>query len=421
MVEPRLFSLRFLRAVVLAGALAAVVACLAVAFLALVEVLTRLAWEDAPSALDVDPHGWWIFVPLGVSALLIGLLTIRYPGRTGHEPTAGMLDGAPSPLGDVPMIIAVAAISLAGGASLGPEAPLLTVMMAAGPLIARWVSQADRPSVLAGGIGSIFGSFLGAPLSAGVFTLEATPQTGASLYALTIPSMVGGTVGLLVFKALHDGSFAAYNLPDYPGFQWSHGWMAIAIGAAGGVIGRLLVLIHQAGHRATAGLRARPLTLALLGAGVMALVALTTGAETLFSGEHELSVVVDEGAMLGGGALVVLAAGKSVALIAASLTGFRGGLVFPLMFVGGVGGLALAQAAPGIPAGLAVGCGMAATGVAMFRLPIFIVLFVAVFTGPDLVPLLVVASLAAYIVVHDAPPWQSDSSPSGPTHTPPIE
>jgi H+/Cl- antiporter ClcA len=418
MVEPRLFSLRFLRAVLLAGALAAVIACVAVAFLALVEVLTRLAWEEAPNALDIDPHGWWIVVPLGVSGLIIGLLTLRYPGRTGHEPSAEMLDGGASPLGDAPMIIAVAAISLAGGASLGPEAPLLTVMMAAGPLVTRWVSLADRPSVLAGGIGSIFGSFLGAPLSAGVFTLEAAPQTGASLYALTIPSMVGGTVGLLVFKALWGGAFATYNLPDYPGFSWSHVWMAIAIGAAGGVIGRTLVIVHQAGHRATAGLRARPITLALIGAGVMALVALTAGAETLFTGEHELSEVVEATAELGGWSIAALAIGKAVALMAASLSGFRGGLVFPLMFVGGVGGLALAQVAPGIPAGLAVGCGMAATGVAMFRLPIFIVLFVAVFTGPDLVPLIVVASLAAYVIVHDAPSWQSDSSHPGAADTP---
>jgi H+/Cl- antiporter ClcA len=418
MVEPRLFSLRFLRAVLLAGAFAAVVACVAVAFLAVVEVLTRLAWEEAPNALDIDPHGWWIVVPLGVAAVIIGLLTIRYPGRTGHEPSAGMLEGAPSPLADIPVIIAVATLSLASGASLGPEAPLLTAIMAVGPLATRWVSQADQPSVMAGGIGSLFGSFLGAPLSAGVFTLEAAPHTGASLYALTIPSMVGGSVGLLVFKALRGGAFAAYNLPDYPGFEWSHVWMAMAIGAAGGVIGRLLVLIHQAGHRATARLGTRPITLALLGAGVMALIALTAGAETLFTGEHELSEAVDEAAKLGGGTLVVLAVGKSVALIAASLTGFRGGLVFPLMFVGGVGGLVLAQVAPGIPPGLAVGCGMAATGVALFRLPIFIVLFVAVFTGPDLVPLIVIASLTAYVIVHDAPPWRSDSNPSGAADTP---
>ena len=406
MVEPRLFSLRFLRAVLLAGAFAAVVACVAVAFLVVVEVLTRLAWEEAPNALGVDPHGWWTLVPLGVAGLIIGIITLRYSGRTGHEPSAGMLDGVPSPMADVPVIIAVAAISLAGGASLGPEAPLLSVMMAVGPLATRWVGQADRPSVMAGGIGSLLGSFLGAPLSAGVFTLEAVPQTGAPLHALTIPSIVGGTVGLLVFKALRGGAFATYNLPDYPGFSWSHVWMALAIGAAGGVIGRALVVVHQAGHRATAGLRTRPIPLALLGAGVMALVALTAGAQTLFTGEHELSEAVDEAAKLGGGTLAALAVGKAAALLAASLTGFRGGLVFPLMFVGGVGGLALAQVAPGIPAGLAVGCGMAATGVAMFRLPISIVLFVAVFTGPDLVPLMVVASLAAYIVVHDAPPWQ---------------
>ena len=417
MVEPRLFSLRFLRAVLLAGAFAAVVACVAVAFLAVVEVLTRLAWEEVPDALGVDPHGWWIFVPLGVAALIIGLLTIRYPDRTGHEPSAGMLEGAPSPLADVPVIIAVATLSLAGGASLGPEAPLLTVMMAAGPLVARWVSQADGPSVIAGGIGSLLGSFLGAPLAAGVFTLEAAPKTGAALHALTIPSMVGGTVGLWVFKALTGGAFAEYNLPDYPGFSWSHVWMAIAIGAVGGLVGRALVVIHQAGHRATAGLRTRPLTLALIGAGVMALVALTAGEETLFTGEHELSEVVNEAAELGGWSLVALAVGKTVALLAASLTGFRGGLVFPLMFVGGVGGLALAQVAPGIPPGLAVGCGMAATGVAMFRLPIFIVLFVAVFTGPDLVPLMVVASLAAYVIVHDAPSWQHEPEDAAPGAT----
>jgi H+/Cl- antiporter ClcA len=349
MVEPRLLSLRFLRAVLLAGAFAAVVACVAVVFLGAVDLLKRLAWEEAPNALNVDPYGWWILVPLGVAALLIGVLTFRYPGRSGHEPAAGMLEGDPSPMAHVPVIVAVAAISLAGGASLGPEAPLLSVMVAAGPLATRWVSQADRPSVLAGGIGSLLGSFLGAPLSAGVFTLEAAPQTGAKLCALTIPSLVGGTVGLLVFKALWGGAFAAYDLPGYPGFKWSHVWMAMAIGVAGGVVGRILVVVHQAGHRATAGLRARPIGLALLGAGVMALVALIVGAQTLFTGEHELSEVVDEAAELGGGGLAALAVGKAVALLAASLTGFRGGLVFPLMFVGGVGGLALAQAAPRHP------------------------------------------------------------------------
>jgi len=227
MVEPRLFSLRFLRAVLLAGAFAAVVACAAAAFLVVVEVLTRLAWEAAPDAIGVDPHGWWTLVPLGVAGLGIGIISLRYSGRTGHEPSAGMLDGVPSPMADVPVIIAVAAISLAGGASLGPEAPLLSVMMAVGPLATRWVGQADRPSVLAGGIGSLLGSFLGAPLSAGVFTLEAAPQTGPALHALTIPSIVGGTVGLLVFKALRGGAFATYNLPDYPvssgrtcGWRW---------------------------------------------------------------------------------------------------------------------------------------------------------------------------------------------------------
>ena len=57
---------------------------------------------------------------------------------------------------------------------------------------------------------------------AGVFALEAAPQTGAALHALTIPSLFGGTVGLLVFDALKGGAFATYDLPAYPGFEWSH-------------------------------------------------------------------------------------------------------------------------------------------------------------------------------------------------------
>ena len=99
------------------------------------------------------------------------------------------------------------------------------------------------------------------------------------------------------------------------------------------------------------------------------------------------------------GALILLVPCKGLAYSLA-LSGFRGGPVFPGMFVGAAGGIALSHL-PGLSmiAGAAMGIG--AMTVAMLGLPLVAVLLVALFLQADsvsLMPLVIVAIVVSYIV-----------------------
>lgn len=99
------------------------------------------------------------------------------------------------------------------------------------------------------------------------------------------------------------------------------------------------------------------------------------------------------------GALLLLIVCKALAYCA-SLSSFRGGPVFPAMFVGAAGGIALSHL-PGLnpTAGFAMGIG--AMCVAMLKLPMTSVLLATLLLGsPGLtvMPLVILSVVVAYVV-----------------------
>ena len=119
----------------------------------------------------------------------------------------------------------------------------------------------------------------------------------------------------------------------------------------------------------------------------------------LFSGQEQLAPLIENAAGWSVGALLLLALCKGLAY-AVALSGFRGGPVFPGMFLGAVGGIALSSL-PGLPmiAGAAMGIG--AMTCAMLGLPLVSVLLVTLFLQADglpLMPLVIVAVVVAYVV-----------------------
>ncbi len=100
----------------------------------------------------------------------------------------------------------------------------------------------------------------------------------------------------------------------------------------------------------------------------------SSSANVLFSGQEQLAPLIDGAAGWTVGALLLLVLCKGLAY-ALALSGFRGGPVFPGMFIGAVGGIALSHL-PGLPmiAGAAMGIG--AMTVAMLGLPLVSVLLV---------------------------------------------
>jgi H+/Cl- antiporter ClcA len=119
----------------------------------------------------------------------------------------------------------------------------------------------------------------------------------------------------------------------------------------------------------------------------------------LFSGQEQLTPLIEDAAGWTVGALLLLALCKGLAY-AVALSGFRGGPVFPGMFIGAVGGIALSHL-PGLPMIAGVAMGMGAMLCAMLGLPLVSVLLVTLFLQADglpLMPLVIVAVVVSYVV-----------------------
>ena len=116
---------------------------------------------------------WWPLPVLALGGLVVGL-TIRYlPGTGGHVPAEGFKSAGAVPPVELPGIIIAAFATLAFGAVLGPEAPLIAIGSGMGVLAVQLVRR-DAPKTASVVIAAA-GSF------AAVSTLFGSPLTGAFL------------------------------------------------------------------------------------------------------------------------------------------------------------------------------------------------------------------------------------------------
>ena len=123
-----------------------------------------------------------------------------------------------------------------------------------------------------------------------------------------------------------------------------------------------------------------------------------SSSEVLFSGQDALPSLIENAETWTVGALVLIMVCKGLAY-SACLSSFRGGPIFPALFLGAAGGIALSHL-PGLPmiAGAAMGIG--AMTVAMLGLPLTSVLLVTVLLPTDglaLTPLVIVAVVVSYV------------------------
>jgi H+/Cl- antiporter ClcA len=121
----------------------------------------------------------------------------------------------------------------------------------------------------------------------------------------------------------------------------------------------------------------------------------------LFSGSSALVPLVDQAATLSLGTMALLLLLKGIAW-SISMGSFRGGAVFPAIFMGTVGGF-VAGGLPGLPEGAGVAVVMAASVTAILRLPLSSVVIAAGLTasaGPASLTLVVISVVIAHVVTH---------------------
>jgi chloride channel protein, CIC family len=405
--EPAPAGWAYLRLILLGALIGGPAALLAVGFLALVEQLEDVLWHDLPDWLGQSEPAWYLVMALpAVGGAIVAFARSKLPGDGGHTPIRG-LSAEPTPVSAAPGVALAAIGTLAFGAVLGPEAPLIALGSVVGLAVAPFIKLGPRESAVLATAGSFsaIAALFGGPLVAGLLLVEAGVAMGAMLIPMLLPGLVAAACGYAVFTALRDWTgvgdttLAVPGLPQYDGASLEDLLVAIVVGVAAGLG---MVAIRRLGT-AIDGMRGPPMPAMLiaggLAVGVLAVLADVLGADSqdvLFSGQASLPALVAEGSA---GIVIVLLVAKGLGYAISLGSGFRGGPVFPAVFLG-TGLAMLAVIILDVSPTFAVAVGTAAGMAAMTRLVFAALLLGTVLVGTaglDAAPAAVLAGVAAWL------------------------
>jgi H+/Cl- antiporter ClcA len=421
------------RLLIVAGVLGVPISALAWAYLALVSKLQHWLFTTLPSDLGFGSvPGWWPFPVLAAGGILVALSITYLPGTGGHSPADGLKTGGLFPPNELLGVLLASVATLAFGAVLGPEAPLIALGGGLAAVIisrAKAAAAAPQVKVVVGAAGSFaaISTLLGSPLTGAFLLMEATGLGGTTLDLVLVPGLLAAGVGALIFVGLGEwsglGSFSLtvpglphFARPDVAEFGWAL-VIGLAAAAASVAVRRLALILRAVVQR-------QPLLWTPIGglavAGAAVIFDQVTGKGTdkvLFSGQTQLGPFITHSASYGVGALALLLLMKGIAY-SVSMSGFRGGPTFPAIFIGAVGA-ALLSHVPGLPLIPAVGMGMGAMTAAVLRLPLTSVLLsclVLFSDGIAVMPVVIVAVVTAYI----AATWLDPPEPATPPSSSPT-
>ena len=393
----------------LVGIPAAAVAAL---FLGFVHDLQHWLWTDLPDALGESSPPWYLVLGLPVAgAVVVWLARTLLPGDGGHTPLHG-IDPAPAPLSHAPGIVLAAAGTLGFGLVLGPEAPVVALGSIVGVALTSFARLADQETkVLAtAGAFAAISALFGGPIVAGVMMTEAAaPTLGAMLVPALLPGFVAAAIGYVIFVGfgnwggLETAGLAVPNLPLYDGTRVVDLFFAVVVGVATAIA--IAAVTRFAIGEVASRLKSRTMAASLLAGGLavglIAILADALGAnsqDVLFSGQHSISPLVAETST---GVVLLLLVAKAVAYAVSLVAGFRGGPIFPAVFLGiGIATLPVVwfDVSPTFAVSVGAAAGMAAYG----RFVLTAMLFAALLVGSqgfDTIPGAVLAAAAAWLTV----------------------
>jgi H+/Cl- antiporter ClcA len=413
-------SREYIVALVLAGLIGLPVAAVAYGFLALVSWLQRFLFTELPGLLGfATVPAWWSLPLLALSGLLVALCIRYLPGNCGHSPSEGFqTGGSPLPI-ELPGVLLAALTTLSLGAVLGPEAPLIALGGGLGGLAVRVLKRDAPPTAVAliatAGSFAAISTLLGSPLLGAFLLMEAAGLGGAMLAVALLPGLLAAGIGSLMFVGLDSltglGTFSL-AIPSLPPFTTPTGAMflwAIGFGLVSPLIAWGTYALARALRPAVHAHRVPVTVLLGLAIGALAITfSQITGKgqdQVLFSGQSTLPSLITEAGTWPIGALAALVVCKTLAY-ALSLSAFRGGPVFPSMFIGAALGV-MAANLPGMSLVPAVGMGIGAMCASMLRLPFTSVLLATVLLTSDgyaVMPVVIVAVVVAYVAGQWLPP-----------------
>lgn len=367
-------------------------------------ILQSILWSDLPAHVGIAADSpLWIIAILTLTGIAVGLVVRFSPGHGGPDPATESLIGAPIATNALPGLLAALILGLAGGVSLGPEHPIMVVnialAVALGSRLFPRVSSLDWTILAASGtIGALFGTPVAAAL---IFSQTLNSSSDVPLWDRLFAPLLAAAAGALTTGIFFHPNFTL-PIPHYPHLRIVDiisGAIVTLIAIAVGMVAvwclpRLHALIHRLKN---------PVLMLGIGGFLLGILGVIGGHITLFKGLDEMQQLASS-QTLGAGDFLLIAVVKLAALVLASACGFRGGRIFPAVFVGVSLGLMLHAHVEAVTAAITISCAILGLVLVVTR-DGWLSLFMASVVVPDttLLPLLCIVMLPAWLLLAGKP------------------
>lgn len=380
-------------------------------------VLQNLLWQRLPGTLGIAQDSpLWIIGVLTLTGIAVGLVIRFSQGHAGPDPACEPLIGAPVPPSALPGFIVALILGLAGGVSLGPEHPIMTVNIALAVAIgARLLPRVNRMEwtilASAGTIGALFGTPVAAAL---IFSQTLNGSSEVPLWDRLFAPLMAAAAGALTTGLFFHPHFSL-PIAHYGQMEMTDilsGAIVAAIAIAAGMVAvwclpRLHAMMHQMKN---------PVLVLGIGGFILGILGVIGGPVSLFKGLDEMQQMVANQAFSTSD-YFLLAVIKLAALVVAAASGFRGGRIFPAVFVGVALGLMLHEHVPAVPAAITVSCAILGIVLVVTR-DGWLSLFMAAVVVPNttLLPLLCIVMLPAWLLLAGKPMMMVNRPKQQPPH-----
>ena len=383
-----------------------------IAVMKIASVLQSLLWTSLPSQLGIPfDSPTWIILMLTFTGVAVGLVIRFSPGHAGPDPALEPLIGAPVHPMALPGLILALIIGLAGGVSLGPEHPIMAVNIALavylGSRILPRVSALDWTILAsAGTIGALFGTPVAAAL---IFSQTLSGDNDVPLWDRLFAPLMAAAAGSLTTSLFFHPHFSL-PIDHYGQMHLADIFSGAIVAAIAIALGMVAVWCLPRMHRLMHKLKHPVL---ILGAGgfVLGILGAIGGSITLFKGLDEMQQMAFSQVFTVSDYLL-FAVVKLAAVVVAAACGFRGGRIFPAVFIGVALGLMLHEHVNAVPAAITISCSILGLVLVVTR-DAWLSLFMAAVVVPDtnLLPLLCIVMLPAWLLLAGKPmlmAWRND-------------
>ncbi|WP_159449653.1 ion channel protein [Demequina sp. NBRC 110057] len=370
------------------------------------EGVTHVMWHWLPEVGGFDSESWWWpIIVLGLAGAAVGTIVRYAPGHAGYDSATTELVAPPLPLKALPGIAAALIVSLGAGVSLGPESPIISIAVGLSVWgLARILPNAKAGQILLVAGAGMLGAMFGSPVAAALLLTEmvAGIKGPGLLWDKLFAPVAAGASGALVANWLGI-AFIPGGLDDYAGPNWADLYVGIpiALGAAA---------LSLAGAWAMPYLWhllrrfPNPIVFTTLGGILVGILGAIGGTVSMFKGAEQSAEIVAGAAEYSFWALLGLAVVKVAALTVSAAAGFRGGRIFPAVFIGTAVGLAGHSLAPDTSLAMALAAGAVGSILAIGRdgwLAIF--MGVALVGDVAILPSICVIVLPVWLIVTSGP------------------